>query len=177
MHIRNFRPDDWPAVWGVLEPVFRTGDTYGVPRGISSREAQARWTDAPKSVFVVEGVEGGPILGTYYLTSNGEGPASHVCNCGYAVAGEARGCGLASAMCEHSQVEAVRRGYRAMQFNLVASSNRGAVRLWQKLGFAIVGTLPQAFRHPTFGFVDAFVMFKQFDEDRGASSMGSETRK
>jgi len=35
-----------------------------------------------------------------------------------------------------------------MQFNLVASSNEGAVWLWSKLGFATPGRLPKAFRHP-----------------------------
>lgn len=161
MHIRPFHAQDWPAVWAILVPVFRAGDTYGVPPEISEGEARALWTDAPKAAFVAKEAEGGPILGTYYLKPNGEGPASHVCNCGYAVSSEARGRGVASAMCEHSQAQASRHGYRAMQFNLVASSNEAAVRLWKKLGFDIVGTLPGAFRHPRLGFVDAFVMFKQ----------------
>jgi ribosomal protein S18 acetylase RimI-like enzyme len=160
MQIRSFRPEDWPDVWAILKPVFRAGDTYGVSPEISPDEARRLWTDAPKSVFVAEEVQGGPILGTYYLRPNGYGPASHVCNCGYVVAGPARGQGLATAMCEHSQAEARRRGYRAMQFNLVASSNRGALLLWEKLGFEKAGTLPGAFRHPSLGFVDAFVMFK-----------------
>ena len=151
---------DWPAVWTILEPIFRAGETYGFPLDVSEDGARSRWTDPPKAVFVVEDDESGAVLGTYYLKSNGEGPASHVCNCGYAVSVGARGRGIASAMCEHSQAEARRRGFRSMQFNLVSSSNEGAVRLWQKLGFEVVGTLPEAFNHPTQGFVDAFVMFK-----------------
>ena len=99
-------------------------------------------------------------LGTYYLKTNHNGPGQHVCNCGYMVSSAARGKGLARRMCEHSQIIAREMGYRAMQFNFVASSNEVAVSLWQKLGFQIVGRLPKAFDHPTQGFVDAFVMYR-----------------
>ena len=68
---------------------------------------------------------------------------------------------MASLMCEHSQAEARRLGFQAMQFNFMVSTNEVAVRLWQKLGFRIIGTLPGAFHHRQHGFVDAHVMFKQ----------------
>ena len=61
---------------------------------------------------------------------------------------------------EHALEEARRLGFRAMQFNFVVSTNQPAIRLWQDLGFKIVGTLPGAFRHADEGFVDAFVMFR-----------------
>ncbi len=105
-------------------------------------------------------VEGGQIIGTYYLKANQPGLGSHVCNCGYAVSEAGRGKGVASAMCEHSQQVGRDEGFRFMQFNLVASSNVGAVRLWQKLGFDIVGTLPGAFNNARLGLVDAHVMYK-----------------
>ena len=114
--------------------------------------------DYPRKTYVVE--EGGEILGTYFIKTNHEGPGAHVCNCGYMVSSNARGKGLATSMCEHSQEQALVLGYKAMQFNFVASSNEGAVRLWNKLGFEIVGTLPKAFEHPNLGLVDAHVMFK-----------------
>lgn len=76
----------------------------------------------------------------------------------------ARGKGLATTMCEHSQKVAVELGYKAMQFNFVASSNEGAVRLWGKLGFDTVGRLPNAFDHPNLGYVDALVMFKWLEK-------------
>src|SRR5690606_26260137 len=100
------------------------------------------------------------ILGTYFIKNNQDGPGDHVCNCGYMVASAARGRGLATAMCEHSQRIARQLGYLAMQFNLVVSTNERAVQLWSRLGFATVGRLPRAFRHPTLGFVDALVMYK-----------------
>ena len=101
------------------------------------------------------------ILGTYYIKPNQPTLGAHVCNCGYIVAEQARGRGIASAMCEHSQREAATRGYRAMQYNLVVSTNDVAVQLWIKQGFEIIGTLPNSFRHAQRGYVDAHVMFKQ----------------
>ena len=160
MRIRPYDNADWPAVWSILEPVFRAGETYAVPRDIEEDGARRGWTGGAKAVFVAED-ERGPILGTYYLKPNHEGPGAHVCNCGYVVADQARGRGVASGMCEHSLAEAARRGFRAMQYNLVAASNEGAVRLWKKMGFAVVGTLPGAFAHPRLGFVDAHVMFRE----------------
>ena len=116
------------------------------------------WTKRPAEAFVAELDRG--VVGTYFIRPNFGGPGGHVCNCGYAVAVEARGRGVASALCRHSQNEARAMDFRAMQFNMVASTNSGALRLWKRLGFEVVGTLPEAFRHPQLGFVDAYVMFK-----------------
>lgn len=87
-------------------------------------------------------------------------PGSHVCNYGYMVSSQARGKGLATSKCKHSQDVAREPGYKAMQFNFVASGNEGAIRLWTKLGIETVGTLPKAFNHPSKGYVDALVMYK-----------------
>ena len=112
----------------------------------------------PRLTFVAD--EDGQVLGTYYLKTNQGGPGDHVCNCGYMVSSSARGRGIATAMCQHSQRIAKALGYKAMQFNFVASTNAGAVKLWTKLGFETVGRLPKAFRHPAQGYVDALVMYK-----------------
>lgn len=141
--------------------MFRAGDTYAYPPDIDEDTARATWTGEPHKVFVAEGNSSNQILGTYYLTPNFQGPGEHVCNCGYIVSAMARGKGIATAMCKHSQQHALEQGYLAMQFNYVASSNTGAIRLWKKLGFDIVGTLPGAFLHSEQGFIDAFVMYKQ----------------
>ena len=160
MLIRDYEPRDWSDVWSMLEPVFRAGETYAISRHISSEEARLMWTTAPKRVFVAVDDTDGHLLGTYYLRPNADGPAAHVANCGYVVAAKARGMGVASHMCQHSQEVARSRGFRAMQFNLVVSTNVGALRLWKELGFNIVGTIPAAFNHPALGFVDAHVMHK-----------------
>jgi ribosomal protein S18 acetylase RimI-like enzyme len=101
------------------------------------------------------------VIGTYFIKANQPGLGSHVCNCGYVVAPAAQGRGIAAALCEHSQREAVAMGFRAMQFNLVVSTNERAVRLWQRLGFTVVGTLPKAFHHMKLGYVGALVMYKE----------------
>lgn len=160
IEIRPFQEADWPALWSLLEPVFRAGDTYSFAADISEFEARRAWIEVPLSTFVAESDEG-QILGTYYIKPNQPGQGAHVCNCGYVVAAAARGRGIASRLCEHSQEVAVEQGFRAMQYNLVVSTNEGAVRLWKKHGFEIVGTLPGAFRHPEHGDVDAFVMYKR----------------
>ncbi|WP_138381270.1 GNAT family N-acetyltransferase [Luteithermobacter gelatinilyticus] len=158
MHIREAKETDFDAIWPIFHEVVSTGDTYTYPQETTREEAFDIWIKAPRKTFVAE--EKGRILGTYYIKTNQPGRASHVCNCGYMVSSSARGRGLATAMCEHSQKVALELGYKAMQFNFVISSNEGAIRLWTKLGFETVGRLPKAFNHPDKGYIDALVMYK-----------------
>lgn len=157
--IRPATTADDDAIWRILEPAFRAGETYPIPRDVDRAGALAYWHTPGHAVFVAE--EDGKVLGTYYLRANTRGGGAHVSNCGYMVAKDAYGRGLARAMCEHSLVYARERGFRAMQFNFVIASNERAVKLWQSCGFEIVGTLPAAFEHPTRGFVDAYVMYRR----------------
>ncbi len=122
-------------------------------------DALAYWHSAGHEVFVAE--EHGEIVGTYFLKPNQRGGGSHVANCGYITAPWAFGRGIARAMCTHSLEHAKARGYLAIQFNFVVSTNARAVRLWESLGFAIAGRLPEAFLHPALGYVDVFVMFRK----------------
>jgi ribosomal protein S18 acetylase RimI-like enzyme len=156
--IRPYRTADWPLVWAMLEPVFRAGMTYAYPRDITEVEAKRAWIEIPEATFVFE--EEGEIKGTYYLKPNHPGPGSHIANCGYIVSEQARGRGIASTLCEHSQREAQSRGFLGMQFNFVVSTNHTAVRLWKKLGFAIIGTIPFGYQHAELGLVDAYTLFK-----------------
>jgi ribosomal protein S18 acetylase RimI-like enzyme len=158
MLIRPVRADDTAAIWSIIEPTIRAGETYALDPHMSEADALAYWLGTDKETFVVE--EGGAILGTYYIRPNQAGGGAHVCNCGYITSAAALGRGVARRMCQHSLDHARRRGYRAMQFNFVVSTNDRAVRLWESLGFQIVGRLPLAFRHPTLGYVDALVMFR-----------------
>ncbi len=158
--IRAFTDQDWPGVWAVLRPVFRAGETYAVDPDITESAARYYWTVLPRTCQVAI-TQRGTVLATYYLKTNQPGPGSHVCNCGYIVDASARGQGIASRLCEHSQKVAKELGYKAMQYNFVAASNTGALRLWQRLGFTIVGTLPKAFAHPSQGLIDAHVLYKQ----------------
>ncbi len=149
----------WPQVWAILEPVFRAGETYPQSPEISEAEARDYWMNPPLQSYVA--MNGGEVLGVFYIKPNQPTLGAHVCNCGYAVAQKARGQGVGGLMCDYSQEEARRLGYLAMQFNLVISTNKVAVALWQRHGFAIVGRLTKAFRHRRLGLVDAFVMYKE----------------
>ena len=159
MEIREASAGDSEAIWKILEPVIRGGDTYTLPPEMIREEALAYWKTPGHEVFVAE--ENGEILGTYYLRANQKGGGAHVANCGYMTAPWASGRGVARAMCQHSLKHAKERGFRAMQFNFVVSSNERAVRLWRSMGFEVVGRLPVAFLHPTLGYVDALVMYRQ----------------
>jgi ribosomal protein S18 acetylase RimI-like enzyme len=156
--IRKAEPGDAEGIWAVLAPVLAAGETYALPRDMSRDGALAYWL-APEKITYVAEFEG-RIAGTYYLRANQAGPGAHVANCGYVTAGWAQGQGLARAMCAHSLEVARAAGFRAMQFNLVVATNTRAVRLWQDMGFSILGTVPAAFAHPQHGYVDAHVMWR-----------------
>ena len=157
--IRLFQAQDWTETWKVIEPVFRAGETYAFSPDITAEGAYKVWIEAPAATFVAVD-SNQAIVGTYYIKPNQPALGAHVCNCGYIVAEHARNQGLASLMCEHSQVQAVTMGFLAMQYNLVVSTNESAVRLWKKHGFEIIGTLPKSFRHNRLGLIDAHVMYK-----------------
>ena len=166
--IRKARDADFDDIWPFFREIANAGETYGYCRDISKPEAFAEWMSKPEATYVA--LIDDRIVGSYFIKTNHNGPGAHVCNCGYMVSSLARGKGVASAMCEHSQQQAITLGYKAMQFNFVAASNEGAVRLWSKLGFETVGTLPKAFQHPELGFVDALVMYKWLVPSPGPQS-------
>lgn len=161
-YLRNFKESDWAEVWTILEPVFRAGETYPFSPDISESESKNIWIESPEATFVVED-DAGNIIGTYYIKPNQPALGAHVCNCGYVVAESARGKGVASQMCAHSQQTAIAMGFKAMQFNLVVSTNCVAVSLWKKQGFTVAGELEGAFCHKTKGYVDALVMYKKLE--------------
>jgi ribosomal protein S18 acetylase RimI-like enzyme len=158
MLIRPARNEDAKAIWAIMEPIIRAGETYTLPRDMNKKSALAYWLSAEHEVFVAE--ENGKIVGTYFLQANQLGNGGHVANCGYMTAVNATGRGVGRTMCKHSLGRARGRRFRAMQFNFVVSTNERAVRLWQSFEFEIVGRLPKAFLHPTLGYVDAFIMYR-----------------
>jgi ribosomal protein S18 acetylase RimI-like enzyme len=156
--IRPAEAGDHDAIWGILEPTIRAGETYTLSRDLSREAALGYWFARGHDVFVA--ALDGEVAGTYFLQANQSGGGAHVANCGYMTSVRAVGRGLARAMCAHSLETARARGFRAMQFNFVVSTNQRAVRIWQSFGFETVGRLPGAFQHPTEGYVDALVMFR-----------------
>jgi ribosomal protein S18 acetylase RimI-like enzyme len=159
IQIRLAAEADSASILSIIGPVLQAGETYAIARDLGDQAMLDYWFAASHEVYVA--TADGLVLGTYYLMANQQGGGSHVANCGYMTAAAAQGRGVARAMCEHSLERARQRGFRAMQFNHVVSTNTRAVALWQSLGFRIVGTLPQAFKHPSKGYVDSYVMFRE----------------
>ena len=158
VEIREATAADRDAIWDIFHEVVAARDTYAFDPGMSRHDALGYWFQADTRTYVAE--SRGRILGTYILRPNQSGGGSHVANAAFMVAPNARGQGIGRVMAEHCLSEARLLGFRAMQFNFVVSTNDSAVRLWQKLGFNIVGTLPGAFHHPEKGYVDVYVMFR-----------------
>ncbi|MDO5621659.1 MAG: GNAT family N-acetyltransferase [Paracoccus sp. (in: a-proteobacteria)] len=158
--IRPATVADHDAIWTILRPVYRAGETYCIPPDITRQDALDDWFAAPFTAFVAE--LDGQILGTSHVGRNRPGPAAHVANASFATAPAARGKGVARALVNHAKDWARGQGFRAMQFNFVVSTNADAVHLWQSVGFQIVGTLPGAFCLPSGDYTDAYVMFCAF---------------
>jgi ribosomal protein S18 acetylase RimI-like enzyme len=159
VQIRQAIETDNAAIWRVLEPIVRAGETLMLPVDMDEPALLAYWRQAGHEVFAAE--EASTVAGTYYLRANQQGGGAHIANCGYATAPAASGRGIARAMCLHSLKRAKARGFHGMQFNCVVASNERAVRLWQSCGFEIVGRVPDTFRHPRLGLVDTLVMYRR----------------
>ncbi|WP_237322600.1 GNAT family N-acetyltransferase [Vibrio sp. vnigr-6D03] len=144
--------------WDTFQTIIQAQETYAFDPNMSFDEAYTLWVKLPEACFVFK--ENNQILGSYYIKKNAGGPSQHISNCGYMVTPFARGKGVATAMCIHSQEQAISLGFRAMQFNSVVASNDIAVKLWQKLGFEILGIIPDAYQHKKLGFVDSYIMHK-----------------
>lgn len=155
---RPSAPTDADGLWGILHAVLAPGDTYAWAPDTSREEALAMW-HPPGGRTIVAHHEG-RLVGTYLLKANQPGLGNHVANCGYMVAPDARGRGLGEALCRHSLDLARSLGFRAMQFNAVVSTNLGAITVWQRCGFTLVGTVPGAHRHPVHGDVAIHVMHR-----------------
>lgn len=160
--VRSATDDDFAAIWAIFRPILAAGETYALDTDLNADQAHALWLEAPRATFVAE--RDGEILGSYYLKANFGGNGKHVANCGYIVSEAARGQGVAGEMCRHSLQTAHALGFTAMQYNSVIATNEGAIRLWQRHGFEIVGRLPGAFIHPCAGAVDALVMYRVLTE-------------
>ena len=156
--LRDARPSDRAAVWSLLGPVYRAGETYAVARDIGEREAVDGWLTHQR-VRVAQGSDAPQLAGSYYLGPNLPGPGAHVANAGFVVGDSALGLGLGRRMAEEAMALARELGFAAMQFNCVVSTNP-AVALWRSLGFAEVGRVPEAYDHPVHGRVDTLVMHR-----------------
>ena len=161
MIIREATLNDHDGIWEIFEQVIKPGDTYAFDPNSKREDLPKLWFALGMKVYVAE--ENGKILGTYFIKPNQAGLGAHIANCGYMVHPEARGRGLGKQLFDHSWLVAKELDYKGMQFNFVVSTNRVAVKLWKKLGFKIIGTIPKGFNHQQLGYVDAYIMFREID--------------
>ena len=156
---RKAEPTDKAAVWTILKSVISSGDTYAFLPNSSKKQMLNYWFSAEKHTYVA--VLYDEIVGTFIMRANQLGLGSHIANAGYMTSPKHTGKGIGYKMGAFSLEEAKRLGYQAMQFNLVVKTNEGAVRLWQRLGFKIIGEIPEAFQHQQLGFVNAYIMYQK----------------
>jgi GNAT superfamily N-acetyltransferase len=162
MRIREFVESDWAQVWPIVRDVIQARDTFTYDPDLTSEQAHQVWVVAPPGRTVVALDDADRVVGTAQMQTNKPGPGSHVATASFMVAAHARGTGVGSALCRHALDWARERGYAGMQFNAVAASNTSAVRIYERLGFRVVGTVPGAFEHPTLGRVGLHVMYCEF---------------
>lgn len=159
MLIREATAEDWPAVWRFYQQIVEAGETFTFPPGLEREQSREWWMLQPPSRTVVAADEAGKILGTAKMNRNHQGNGAHIAGASYMVDPARSGQGVGRALCEYSLQWARAAGFRLMQFNAVVETNVNAIRLYRSLGFEIVGTLPEGFRHPTKGYVGLHVMY------------------
>ena len=162
MEIVEITKNDFKSFWPTFKEIVEAQETYAFNPNMTFEEAYTLWCKSAQQTFVM--IDNNIILGSYYIKQNSSGPSSHISNCGYMVSPSSRGKGVAKALCIHSQKIALELGYLAMQFNSVVSSNEIAINLWKKLGYDVIGTIPNAYNHKTLGYVDSFIMYKKLKE-------------
>jgi L-amino acid N-acyltransferase YncA len=160
VRIREFEAADWPQVWPIIRSVVRSSETFPYDPALTEADARAIWIESPPGRTTV--ADDGRVLGTAKMGANRPGPGAHIATASFMVADDARGRGVGTALCEDALAWARAAGFAGMQFNAVVESNEAAVRLYERLGFRVLGTVPRAFDHPVRGRVGLHLMYQEF---------------
>jgi L-amino acid N-acyltransferase YncA len=158
--IRDATEADWDAIWPFLQRIVAAGETYALDREMPEAEARAYWLQRPPGRTVVAVADDGSVTASAAMYPNRAGGGAHVASASFMVDPDRAGRGAGRALGEHALEWARREGYRAMQFNAVVETNDRAVKLWKSLGFSVLATIPEAFAHPTRGYVGLLVMYR-----------------
>ena len=160
MEIREATEQDWPQIHPFWAAIVEAGETYAYPEGLTSAEAAALWMEQPPGLTVVA-VDGDTVLGSAKMGPNRPGRGAHIATASFMVGPRARGRGVGRALGEYVIDWARRQGYHGIQFNAVVATNEAAMHLWLDLGFQLIGTVPEAFEHPTNGRVGLNILYKK----------------
>jgi L-amino acid N-acyltransferase YncA len=163
MLIRVADATDWPEIWPIFEAIVAAGDSYAYRDDLDAESARGLWMEDPPGTTVVA-VDDDVIVGTAKMGPNRPGRGAHVATASFMVDSRCRRMGVGAALCEWALSWATRSGYRAMQFNAVVETNTAAVALWQRHGFVILATVPEAFDHRERGLVGLHVMHRRLGE-------------
>ena len=157
--IRKATQADNDAIWRIIKEVISTGDTYCFATNSSKEKMLNYWCGEDRFTYVATVDD--EVAGTFVLKDNQPDLGSHIANGSYMASSAFAGMGLGLEMGKFSIGEARRLGYKAMQFNIVIKSNERAVALWKKLGFGIIGEIPEAFDHAENGLTNAYIMYRK----------------
>jgi len=161
--IREAVDADWPLIHPFFSAIVAAGETYAYPENLTSEQARLLWTGPGHTVVAVDG---GTVLGSATMGPNRPGRGAHVATASFMVDPRHGGRGVGRALGEHMVGWAAAAGFRGIQFNAVVETNTAAVALWRSLGFAVIGTVPGAFHHPTRGYVGLHVMYRSLVGER-----------
>lgn len=159
--IRPAQTEDLEAVWQMWKTIMQQKVYYPYDETYIKEDIEKSWIHLSPKNHVYVAVQGTEIVGAYIFRANQPGYGAHIANASYMVKTEKRGQGIGHQLCAHSVEMAKLVGFRGMQFNLVVSTNKGAVKTWLDNGFEIIGTVPEGFYHFEKGYVDAYIFYRK----------------
>jgi ribosomal protein S18 acetylase RimI-like enzyme len=161
--IRPASSDDLEDIWRMWKDIMDQKVYFAFDDQTTKEDIIKSWINLNNHCFVAEKVNS--IVGAYILKPNQPGYGKHIANASYLVDTTFRGGGIGHQLCVHSIESAKKIGFRGMQFNFVVSTNTMAIRIWERYGFEIIGTIPGGFYHVEKGYVDVYIFFKDLTND------------
>ena len=159
LDVKKITEDDFDEVWTLIKKIITKGDTYVFSPETKKNQMLSYWCSKSNHTYIVQ--NDGKLVGTFLIKDNQPGLGSHIANAAFMTEPDETGKGVGRLMSEFALKEAKNLGYSAMQFNFVVKSNSRAIRLWKKLGFLVIGEVPEAFNHATEGLTNALIMYRK----------------
>lgn len=155
--IKEVSEDHFDEIWPIFQEVVKDADSYPYSPDITKEEAKKLWFSSAAHVYIAY-LDSKPVA-TRYIVPNKPGLSSHIANTGVMIDKKYRGQGLGKSMMEFAIKKAKELGFKAIQVNLVVSTNIASIKICQKYGFKIIGIIPKAFHYKREKYIDAYIMF------------------